>query len=102
MMAYCPDHDPILAAGYLRCHTCGRAAWPADAEWLGDGTILATYPPACEHLGDAITFVVDPAALDLSPDWCNAIAATTGSLCRNRSAPGARFCHQHGRKRVRW
>jgi hypothetical protein len=61
--------------------------------------ILATYPATCEHR-DAVTFLVDPAALSPGGDWCNSIAATTGSPCRNRPAPGSEFCHQHGRKPV--
>jgi hypothetical protein len=97
---YCPDHDPILACGRHRCGQCGHTAWPADAEWLDDGTILASYPPACEHVG-AATFLVDPSALALSPFWCNALAVTTGEMCRRRPAPGSEFCRQHGRKQVR-
>jgi hypothetical protein len=95
---YCPEHDPILAYGHVRCRQCGHTAWPTDAEWLGGGTILATYPASCEH-HEAVTFLVDPAALP-SADWCQAFAATTGSLCRNRAAAGSVFCRQHSRKRV--
>ena len=97
---YCADHDPILACGFCRCGQCGHTAWPTDAEWLDGGTILATYPASCEHHG-AATFLVDPAALTPSGDWCNALAATTGSPCRNRPAAGSEFCRQHSRKQVR-
>jgi hypothetical protein len=99
-MAYCPEDDPILACGFLRCGQCGHSAFPADAAWLGGGTILATYPASCEHHG-AVTFLVDPAALTPSADWCQAIAATTGNPCRNRPGPGSEFCRQHSRKQVR-
>ena len=57
MTGYCPEHDPILACGFLRCGLCGHAAWPTDAEWLDGGTILASYPASCEH-HDAVTLLV--------------------------------------------
>jgi hypothetical protein len=85
---YCARHDPILACGFLRCGRCGHSAFPADAEWLPGGLIVATYPPACDH-HEAVTFLVDPVALTPGDDWCSAIATTTGSPCRNRPAPGS-------------
>lgn len=98
-MSYCAAHDPILACGVLRCPRCGRTAWPADAEWLPGGLVLATWPPGCGHRG-AVTFVVDPGALARFDDWCSALAVTTGDLCRNRAAPGSGYCRQHGRKQA--
>ena len=96
---YCPDHDPILRAGHVRCHTCGRTAYPADAEWVGD-RILVAYAPACEHSRPQ-AWLVDPAATAPIPDWCIALAVTTGSPCRKRPRPGSAFCWQHGPARRR-
>jgi hypothetical protein len=44
-MAYCPDHDPILAAPF-RCG-CDAKAYPVDAEWIGGPLILATFEQDC-------------------------------------------------------
>jgi hypothetical protein len=93
-MSYCPDHDPILRAGFGRCGACGHTAYPDDAEWLEDGTILASYPAACEHARPG-TWIIDPDALAADPGWCAAQTTTTGSPCRKRPRPGSAFCWWH-------
>ena len=100
MSCYCPDHDPLLRAGFARCHTCGATAYPADADWLDD-RIIAAYPAICAH-NEARAWLVDPAHLARNPDWCAAQAITTGSPCRKRPRPGSAYCWQHdpARRRV--
>jgi hypothetical protein len=85
--------DPLLSAGFVRCATCGRAAYPADAAWAGD-LLLAAYPAACEHTQPQ-AWLIDPGQLTANPDWCGAQTARTGSPCRNRPRAGSPFCSQH-------
>jgi hypothetical protein len=94
MNGYCPLCDPLLACGVVRCGRCGVPAWPADAEWLPDGQVVATYPGACAHHDDDMCAVVDPAWLTTDPRWCVGRTAT-GAFCRNRRSPGSAWCHWH-------
>jgi hypothetical protein len=97
MNDYCPDCDPLLACGVVCCARCGVPAWPADAEWLPDGQVIATYPAACAHYGD-LTGVIDPARLVIDSRFC-AGRTTTGALCRARRSPGSSsYCRQHARQ----
>jgi hypothetical protein len=93
-VSYCPDYDPILRAGYLRCFECGRASYPGDAEWAGEGLIMASYAPACGHAGPQM-ILVNPALITLSETWCNAMALSTGELCRKPAVGGTGFCRWH-------
>jgi hypothetical protein len=90
----CPGCDPILCAGYCRCDVCGRAAYPSDAIWLDGGRLMAFYPAACDHHHDR-AWLVTPGAGDAPAEWCQAIASSTGALCRQRARPGSPFCHHH-------
>jgi hypothetical protein len=94
VIGYCPDHDPILAAGHVRCPECGRAGYPVDAEWAGEGLILVSYAASCEHHGPG-TFFVATALLEPSRTWCNATAASTGELCRKPARGGTGYCRWH-------
>jgi hypothetical protein len=94
MGGYCPDHDPILAGGHLRCPECGRAGYPVDAEWAGEGLVLASYAAPCEHYGPE-TILVSTALLTPSETWCNATASSTGQLCRRPSTGSTGYCRWH-------
>jgi hypothetical protein len=90
---YCTEHDPLLAAGFIRCAACGRTAYPADAEWAG-GLLLANFPAPCEHTQPQ-AWLIDPDEMTTDADWCAAQATATGSPCRKRSRPGSSFCWHH-------
>lgn len=95
MTSYCRDHDPILAAGFIACQTCGRRAYPADADWFGP-FVVATFRAACPHVGDT-TWIVDPDAHE-PDDRCGALTVSTGEPCRNRAGPDGGPCHLHRRR----
>ena len=101
MTSYCRDHDPILAAGFIACQTCGRRAYPLDAAWLG-ALVLATYPPplGCPHVRGG-TWLVDPSRLTPDTRWCGEITASTGEPCRQRRQPDGSPCRFHTRREVR-
>lgn len=103
-MTYCPNHDPILVAGYNTCGTCGATSYPTDADWVGEGQVLATFAstcqPSCPRRGPARTilleFGADPVIPEVQrPRLCRAIAATTGRRCRGYAQPGSGYCHHH-------
>jgi hypothetical protein len=58
MTARCsPACDPVHHAGYLTCSVCDAPAWPIDATWLDDDSIVATYVPTCLHVVEQVTVV---------------------------------------------
>jgi hypothetical protein len=88
---HCPQHDPLLQAGHVQCHRCGRVAYPADAAWVG-GLIIASFPAPCEHTVP-MTWVVDPDHLEEeAPEFCGA-TTKSGDPCRIRT--GGHRCHHH-------
>jgi hypothetical protein len=100
-VSYCPGCDPIVCAGHVRCPTCGQAAWPSDAAWVGDDRVLAVYEAACSHLGDA-AWIVGTGAEPTPDEWCKAIARSTGELCRQRARAGSGgYCSVHDPARRR-
>jgi len=98
-VSWCPDCDPILRAGFIRCRVCGIDSYPADAEWVSGGLIIATYPPACGHRAAAMTWVVDPAKLASAEPRCEA-ATQSGARCRN-TAKRDGLCAVHIAQRFR-
>ena len=110
-MAYCPEHDPILRAGYARCTRCDRINFPVEAEWLTDDLLLAIYPPVCGHATRGVMVVVTPGALperdpgfDLEryfaldlylPGRRCAGSTRSGRRCRSPAQPGSEYCQQH-------
>jgi hypothetical protein len=101
---YCPDCDPILAAGSLTCE-CGVVCWPTRAAWVSDGLILAEFEDGGHHYGcphrHARVVLIDldaesqevPAVI--RPRLCRALAATTRRQCRHPARPGSAYCTQH-------
>lgn len=104
-MTYCPDHDPILVAGFNTCRGCGAKSYPTDADWVGEELILATFTttcqPGCSRRRDAARTVLlelgaDPVIPEVQrPRLCRAIASTTGRQCRGYAQPGSGYCHTH-------
>jgi len=110
-MIYCPEHDPILRAGFARCTECSQINFPAEAAWLPDGLILAIYPPVCSHHARSTMRIVDPAALperdpgfDLDRYFTLEVylpgrrcAGTTrrGRRCRSPAQGGSEYCAMH-------
>jgi hypothetical protein len=102
VIAYHPDQDPILCAGFIRCGTCGRAAFPVDAEWAGIGLILASYPAPCSH-AHGVTMIVDPGGLATAGvDRARYVAGRRcAGLNRRRrpcgayASPGSDYCIAH-------
>jgi hypothetical protein len=59
MTARCsPSCNALHHAGYLTCPICGAPAWPSEATWLDNDSIVATYVPTCSH-AEAQVNVVD-------------------------------------------
>ncbi|RKS10041.1 hypothetical protein DFP74_5788 [Nocardiopsis sp. Huas11] len=87
----CPDHDPLIRAGHVQCHRCGRVAYPTDAAWVG-ALIVASFPATCEHT-DPMSWVVDPddSEEEPLPEFCGALTRS-GDPCRIRT-------HGHGQCR---
>lgn len=81
----CSRRDPMLAAGFRYCGTCGAAAYPRDAAWIGDDLVLASFAALCEHDPEPIACLVAPSALDASPlprcRVCGAPAGQYPDLC---------------------
>jgi hypothetical protein len=93
---YCPDHDPILLAASIICGTCKAESFPADAEWMPDGMILADYVTThqswCTRRPQFGMILLDPAsdnqavpapARPRSAIWCTA-TTMSGTLCSFR------------------
>lgn len=55
-----PACSPLSHAGYLPCPECGAPAYAAEATWLDECRILATFAPGCDHVS-AETLVVGAA-----------------------------------------
>jgi hypothetical protein len=108
---YCPDHDPILAAGCIACGTCGAKAFPVSAEWLGEDLILAAFDRTeCGHKRDPYTIIIIPSRIgeefasppartrsevaEMCGTTCAAITSTTGMRCRNLPKDGG-LCGVH-------
>lgn len=94
MAHYCADHDPLLLAGHLVCHRCGRAAYPTDAEWFGPRLVIATYPAPCAHHRAGETWLIDLDAPAQVRRWCGA-RTRTGNPCRQRARPDGSPCYAH-------
>jgi hypothetical protein len=104
-VTYCPEHDPILVAGYNTCTVCGATSYPTDADWMGEELILATFATACRpncprqrNPGRTVLLELgaDPAIPEVQrPRLCRAIASTTGRPCRGYAQPGSGYCHTH-------
>ena len=99
--------DPILWAHPIQCK-CGSESWPADATWVADGMILASYEtvhnpgcPAPTVFGAVLLIRGSDCTLPAvqRPRRCRAIAVTTGQPCRAYARPGSAFCHTHGQPR---
>jgi hypothetical protein len=105
MSACCPGHDPLLAAGTAKCHTCGAVNYPVAAEWMSGTLILAAFDPAhrrgCANRGHPVAVLLDVGAADTGyysparPRRCRGTAATTGQPCRAYAMPGSGYCHSH-------
>ncbi len=105
-MAYCPDCDPILAAGRITCGACGAGSYPTAAEWVTGDLILAAYAsvhaPGCQARREFGAVLLDlgqedPDVPDVQrPRLCRATAVTTGRQCRAPARPGSGYCHRHG------
>jgi hypothetical protein len=106
---YCPDDDPIIAAGSITCGACGEQSYPLAAEWFGDRLILATFDQhhtdACRrrHGHGAVLVILDAESDDIPavqrPRMCRAVASTTGRPCRSAAQPGSGYCHWHSPER---
>ena len=110
-MTYCPEHDPILRAGFARCTRCSRIVFPVDADWLPGGLILASYPAVCSHAARGAVMIVDPAtlperdpgfeleryfALELYLPGRRCAGSTRyGRRCRSPARPGSEYCAMH-------
>ena len=97
--------DPLLAAGFTRCPTCGRRSYAADAVWLDSAHILATYTAGCWHSHPA-TLVVQPGLMtvddrDPEMDEPHRCAGTVrqgrrrGLPCLRKARPGSDYCACH-------
>ncbi len=101
MSGHCPDCDPILAAGFLLCPSCGRRSYPADAEWADTDLVIASWQPGCWHVKPHV-MLVRPSLLEPGdepePEPCRAAIRSgprRGQPCRRLSAPGSGYCRQH-------
>ena len=108
-MNYSAEHDPILWAGAVNCLTCGRAAFPIDAAWAGDGVIIAAFARPCGHVPDEMQ-LIDLRAAGVRPDGRPAVLDhlaqyvtgrhcagrnRKGQPCRAYAGPGSDYCHSH-------
>lgn len=59
-------------AHHLRCARCGATAAASDAVELGNSTLLAAFPAACQHAPGRM--------LVITLTWCTATTAA-GELC---------------------
>jgi hypothetical protein len=105
--SYCPDHDPLLRAGFVTCDSCGRVAFPTDAAWLdADGPlVIAAFPRLCQHYPRSEVRVIDVEKLPVvdfdaaryDPGRRCAGRTRAGARCRAHARPGSDFCAQHDR-----
>ena len=102
-MNYCPEHDPILMASPIICGQCEAKSYPAEADWVGEVGILATFTSIhernCPERRDYGTVLLSPDGDVIPavnrPRRCRAIAAGTGKPCRGYAQPGSGYCHTH-------
>lgn len=105
MSHHCASCDPILHAQPIICGACSAESYPADAIWLDDGTILASYDtrhePDCPQRTKFGTVLIRPDSDQQIPDvhrprLCRATAKTTQNRCKSPAQPGSAFCYAHG------
>lgn len=97
------ERDAILFAGVVRCGLCGRAGFPVDAGWLGDGLIIATYAAPCCHLRGGMV-VMSPGVFPAGPeaDWSRHVPGRRcagrnrkGQPCRSYAQAGSDYCYAY-------
>lgn len=103
-MSHCPDHDPLLVAASIICGACKAESFPADASWLPDGTILATYvnthEPWCAKQPEFGIVLLDPLSQDQlvprvqRPRLCRE-TTKAGTGCKNPAGKTSRYCFAH-------
>ena len=103
MTGYCPAHDPILAAGFLLCPSCGRRSYPADAEWVGTDLVIASWQRGCSHIRLHV-MLVRPSLLEPCDEPepergpCQATVRhgrRRGERCLHPAVPGTGYCYFH-------
>jgi hypothetical protein len=101
-VSYCPDHYPLLRAGFRLCGICRAIGFPVDAEWVSDALILVTYGASCQHT-KSTTILIDPDDItqaDIDPAKHVPGRRCTGRnkrgrSCRSCARPGSDFCRAH-------
>ena len=102
-MSYCPDHDPLLLATSIICGTCKSESFPVDADWMPDGTILASFDavhePWCTRRPDFGMVLLVPGADPLvprvqRPRTCRG-TTRAGRPCRNPAGKASAWCSSH-------
>jgi hypothetical protein len=89
--------DPLPAAGVIWCAKCRQETWPADATWLDDDLLLATFPEGCHNRER--TLVITPSLLGPLFGRCDATTAA-GTRCRNRPLRDGDLCYGHQRQQA--